>query len=194
MVGAAVAQGAGKHLAGHARTGDVADSLRIGQPLGAAPRRCSGRAAPGPNATTTARTSGRCGQPGRASPRALPRWRTPGKPWKRRGQRGRCAPPADIALLAAAKPEPVEIEEEEVIEEEHTDEDERVVYDDCHIRAVLLALAADWRAKAQQARTRADDLTPFNASHKLHGQADLLKMCADKLVATLNGHSQEDAR
>ena len=93
--------------------------------------------------------------------------------------------PADVALLAAAAPEAVDPVEEDadLPVEEHVD-------DPKPIRAVLADLAADWRAKAKEARTQAQDLQPFNASHKMHGQADLLEQCADTLaqaIAEANG-------
>ncbi len=93
--------------------------------------------------------------------------------------------PEDIALLAAAAPEPVE-DNEPLVEEEHVEEP-RVDEDPAHIRAALLGVAAHWRAQAHEARTGALDLVPFSASGKLAGQADLLEMCADQLVATLDG-------
>ena len=71
-------------------------------------------------------------------------------------------------------------DEEELPEEEHTEEARP-------IKAVLADLAADWRTKASEARLLAAEDIPFPASHKLHGQADLLEQCADMPLEAIGG-------
>ncbi len=55
------------------------------------------------------------------------------------------------------------------------------------VRDLLADLAAEWRIKAAEARATGQDATPYPASHKLHGQADLLEACADRIEAIANG-------
>lgn len=55
------------------------------------------------------------------------------------------------------------------------------------VRDLLADLATEWRIKAAEARATGQDATPFPASHKLHGQADLLEQCANEIEAIASG-------